>query len=162
MLTDKERIRESRPGYDSNLSAVVSEVEYKFGWDLSRNKFRRIVVLRVNEGDLFSGGRGRRLSYESKLLYTGSDRIPGELTKSVGLDVVEILRQRGDFFRSRYSRPPAIVEETVTLDLVDVALRRPDPDHERQPSRSARRNARVDGGRRGGDREASRRDREDR
>ena len=121
-LSDKERIRGSRPGYDANLSAVVSEVEYKFGWDISRNKFRRIVVLRVNEGDLYSGGRGRRLSYESKLLYTGSDRIPGELTKSIGLDVVELLRQRGDFFRSRYSRPPAIIEETVSLDMADVAL----------------------------------------
>ena len=116
MLTDKERIRESRPGYDSNLSAVVSEVEYKFGWDLSRNKFRRIVVLRVNEGDLCSAEARPPALPRVEALYTGSDRIPGELTKSVGLDVVEILRQRGDFFRSRYSRPPAIVEETVTLD----------------------------------------------
>lgn len=121
-VDNSKRIRSSTTGFDSNLSAVVSEVEYRFGWDLQASKFRRIVVLKVNEGDLFSAGRGRRLVYESKFLYTGSERIPGELTRSVGIDVVELLRQRGDFFQSRYARPPAIITETVTLDLIDVAL----------------------------------------
>lgn len=121
-LTDNDRIQTARPSYDANLSSVVSRVEYRYGWDIAESRFRRIVVLQVNEGELYSAGRGRTLVYESKLLYTGRERIPGELSRDVGFNVQELLRQRGDFYQARFARPPAIIVETVKLDLIDVAL----------------------------------------
>lgn len=121
-LGDSHRLRVTRPTYDSNLSAVVSSVEYRYGWDIAESRFRRIVSIRVSEGALYSGGRGRSLVYESRFLYTGRERIPGELSRDIGFDVNELLRQRADFFQTRFARPPAIIIETVKLDLIDIAL----------------------------------------
>lgn len=120
-VTDAQRIRGHLPGWDANLSGVVSAVELKCDWDVVANEFRRVEILRLLEADQFSDGQGRTITYEVKWLYSGNRDVPG-CPPQKAQDVAELAKSRVSFFRQRFARPPAVVSERVDYSFLDVEL----------------------------------------
>ncbi len=116
-------IRRARsPGWDANLSGVVQTIEWQHAWDLRAKRFRRITIHNISEAAVYSAGEGRRISYAQKLLYSGSDGVPGEPARMTRMDPASLLRRRGDFYRQRYARPPPVITVTVDYSFIDIEL----------------------------------------
>ena len=120
-ITQANRIRDNYTSWDANLKGAVRELVFKFGWDTAASKFKRITVLRLGDGDIYSKGIAQTLTFESKLIYPGASAIPGE-PPFTPFDVDQWLLHRRDFFNARYGRPPPIIRERVDYSFMGTEV----------------------------------------
>lgn len=120
-ITNNKRIRNFFTRWEANWSGAIKEVIFRFGWDIVDEKFKRNVVLVLGDGDVYSKGLARSLVLESKFLYPGKSGIVGELAAEA-FDVNSWLLTRGDFYKTRYARPPPIITERVDYSFLDLEV----------------------------------------
>lgn len=115
------RIRKFKTGWDANWAQTIRDVTFKFGWDISDHSYKRVVIFTLANADVYSKGLARSIEIECPLLYPGGSNIRGE-PPFTPFDVDQWLLNRKDFFQSRYSRPPPVIRERVSLDFIDVNI----------------------------------------
>lgn len=120
-ITNSNRIRKFVTSWDANWTGAVRQLVFSIGWDIIAQKYKRVIIVNVNDGDIYSKGLARTLEFESKFLYPGGSGIPGELDAEA-FDVDAWIVGRGDFYSTRYGRPPPIIRERVDYSYIDTEI----------------------------------------
>lgn len=120
-IDDSSRIFKAKAKWEANWSGAVREVVFSYAWDILNQKFKMIDIFKLAGGDLYSKGKARTLSYNSKLMYPGHSGIPGE-PPFAQFDTHTWLLSRADFYKVRYGRPPPIVHDRLTYRFIDLEV----------------------------------------
>lgn len=123
-VSNEHRINGYRPGWDANLSSVVREVVFKYGWDITKKDYAHIVVNRFRTANVFGpkDEEGRSIEYLMPLVYPEGGTIPGKPPASGSKNVELFLLDRGDFFESRFVRPQPVINERVDYSFLDCEV----------------------------------------
>lgn len=120
-VTKSNIIRGRAPTWEANWRGAVREVVFQFGWDITDSKFKKIVIFKLNDADIYSKGMARSVKLESRFIYPGGSGIPGSGSFRP-YDVDTWLLNRADFFRLRYGKPPPIIRVAVDYSFLGTEL----------------------------------------